>query len=65
MTLPLRGSVVPQNVFFERARQPHNFRSPSWLLGYVRDALVGELPCQPPWKSGGSRREASGRSFAP
>ena len=37
------GSMVwriTQNVFFERARQPHNFRSPRWLLGHVRDALV-------------------------
>ena len=33
---------------FERARQPHDFRSPGWLLGHVRDALVGELPCPPP-----------------
>ena len=55
----------PQNVQFVRARQPHIFRSPSWLLGYVLDAIVGELPCPPPWKSGGSVRGASSHSFAP
>ena len=59
-----KGSMVlriTQNVLFVCARQPHNFRSPSWLLGHVRDALVEELPCSPPWKSGG--RSASSRSF--
>ena len=32
-------------------------------FGHVRDALVEELPCSPPWKNGGSGRGASGRIF--
>ena len=41
---------ITLNAYFQRARQPINFRSASKLLDHVRDALDESGPCSPPQK---------------